>query len=143
MTWTLQTNVNHSRPAQDLALVTAENLNAKLIIISEPYLFNGNLPSIPGWSQFSVRNVALLVRDGVCATQTELHSDDLVMITIEDTTFIGVYLLPNNDISAALALLAAATENLHWAVIGATLTAGMKGSHRSSCAIGISNLPAS
>jgi hypothetical protein len=58
----LQINVNHSHPAQDLALATANCLKADIICLTEPYKRHDRVTSTPGWTCFSQGSAAILIR---------------------------------------------------------------------------------
>ena len=98
----LQINVNHSPQVQDLAVETALRVNAQVIILSEPYLFNGRLPSTPGWSRVTARRAAILIKDGLKHFVISGGNDSVVAVEIQRTMVISAYLSPNEDPSVGL-----------------------------------------
>lgn len=93
----LQINVNHSPQVQDLAVETARRVNTQVIILSEPYLFNGHLPSTPGWSRVTARSAAILIMDGLKHFVISGGNDSVVAVEIQRTMVISAYLSPNED----------------------------------------------
>lgn len=94
----LQININHSLPALDLALATAGRLEARIVVISEPYLFNGTaFPSTPGWQRVFCHGAAILIENSLPFTRVEVNSHNTVAVDIGDVRLIGTYLSPNVD----------------------------------------------
>lgn len=101
----LQINVNHSGPAQDLALDMACKVDARLVIISEPYLIHGRMPSTTRWQRVYTTYSAILVEGEMKFTQMNVSSDCIVAIEVGGVLVIGVYLSPNSGPEDALTTL--------------------------------------
>lgn len=90
----LQINVRHSPLTQFLALKTAREMNAKLILISEPYLFRGKLALTVGWRQISASRAAILIDENLSYTEITLDSNNTVAIELENVLIVSTYHSP-------------------------------------------------
>lgn len=93
--------------------MTAEGRQAGVIIITEPYLMQGMIPSTLGWSRIIKQNFAILVNNNTTKHENivPLQSEDLAGVVLAEFTVIGVYLSPNKVVSSTLEVLSVVATN--------------------------------
>lgn len=89
--------MNHSSPAQDLALDTAIKSDARLIVINKSYLLHSRMPSTPGWQRVNTSTTAILIEDGLKFTQVDVSSGNTIAVEVGGVLLVGTYLSPNID----------------------------------------------
>lgn len=94
----MQANCDHTHAAMDLTLNFANDINADIIIVSEPHCYNNNLSSNPGWNRVWKKTVAILIRKNILYKEIKCYNDNTVAITVERyKNIIGTYMPPNKN----------------------------------------------
>lgn len=89
--------MNHSGPAQDLALLTVNKLKAGVIILSEPYLLQGRMLSAPGWQRIYPSNSAILLEDGMSYSRINDNSSNTLAVELGRVLVVGTCLSLKSD----------------------------------------------
>ena len=95
----LQFNENHDMRAHDLCLSYADQCNANVVVLSDPYTRNGEVPS-PGWSCQLENRTAILIRNPLSFSSLHISHSEVTGIRIFDINFVGIYSPPQGDLSA-------------------------------------------
>lgn len=91
----LQVNVNRSYEAHDMAFLTAERIDADIIIASEP---NARIISKGGWVADNRKNVAVYFRNRKIEVDEVKGFDGFIHIKVQTVNIYGIYSSPNIDI---------------------------------------------
>lgn len=92
----LQINLNHCAAAQDLAIQTASEINASLLIASEPY----NSVNLANHITSSDGLAAIITVDRIIKLVKLISSKGLVVVRINNLLVISVYCSPNEPIAS-------------------------------------------
>lgn len=95
----LQINTNHCLEAVSLAVKNAQNFQAVVIAVTEPYRFRGKMMSAAPFDCIHTVNAALLVRRDVKFKKLPVQSPDIVAIEVGDVCLCSVYMSPNREVS--------------------------------------------
>jgi hypothetical protein len=98
----LQINTCKSRASLDLAIVTATQIGASIICITEPpALKNGKLYGTAGWNQVSNTNSTILYKPNLKKVHPiSLKADYTTGIVIGECALLSVYCPPNSSVDA-------------------------------------------
>ena len=93
----LQINTNRSRPAHDMALATAKEMGAKILVVSEPN--RSAIRNRKDWIYDSEIDVALTILDSNIAVKRQGSGQGFSYVTTTQFTIFGCYCSPNRDIT--------------------------------------------
>ena len=99
----LQINIGRSRQALDLAIHNANEQNADIVCITEPYTYKGKAVGYPGWKSIANENSAILIRRGINNCQPINNSHRYTIgVTLEDVCITSTYAPPNTAVQPVL-----------------------------------------